>query len=501
MRPGTVSLANRTARAGEWRLASAVATALLQLAIGVLLARLLSPADFGMTGLALITLGLAQSFTNHGVGGAVVQRATLTQRHIRVGFTFSVLFALAMAAAIAAAADTVAVVVRNPSVSPLLRALSLGLPLRAVGVVGEALLRRQLDFKRLFLVDAGSLALGYGVVAVTLASLGFGAWSLVWGSLCQTALASAGQFSVVRHSVRPLIAWHELVDLLRFGLGAAISRTVNFAALQGDKVVAGRWMGAASLGLYERAYALMQLPTTYVAVVMTGVLFPALAQVQDEPARLRRGYLVATQFTALIAAPAMVGIMVSAPYLVPVLYGPKWDGAVVPLQILCAAGYFRALYHLGTAVLQGVGRVYSELLIQVLYACLVIGGSLLAMVFGVAGVAAAVGVAILVMFVATANLALRATQTAWHEYFHAQRVAFVLAAITAIITIPLRKLLETMNAPPFIILLSVIVGSVVPTCVGLAWSISLPGLEPLRARLPGWGVRLIGAIRRPHDPC
>ena len=258
-------------------------------------------------------------------------------------------------------------------------------------------------------------------------------------------------------------------------------------------------MGVASLGLYERAYSLMLLPSTYVAVVMSGVLFPAVAQVQKEPARLRRGYLVATQFTALIAAPAMVGIMVAAPYLVPLVYGPQWSGTVVPLQILCAAGYFRALYHLGSVVLQGVGRVYSELLIQLVYACLVIGGSLVGLRFGLAGVAAAVGGAILIMFVATADLVLRATHTAWRDYLRVQLGGLVIATVTAGITVAARRLLESLSAPPLLIVLGVIVGSALPACAGIAWHIAAPGLEPLRARLPSWGIRLLAVIRPLQD--
>src|SRR5439155_23366379 len=116
---------------------------------------------------------------------------------------------------------------------------------------------------------------------------------------------------------------------LHFGFGAAMSACVNYVALNGDNFVVGRWSGAASLGLYNRAYTLMNLPFTYAASVMSGVLFPAFAYVQGEPVRLRRGYLLTTQITAVIAAPSMATMAVAAPHLVRALYGPQWSGVVI----------------------------------------------------------------------------------------------------------------------------------------------------------------------------
>ena len=172
-------------------------------------------------------------------------------------------------------------------------------------------------------------------------------------------------------------------------------------ALNSDNFVVGRWIGAASLGLYSRAYTLMNLPFTYASAVMSSVLFPAFAQVQGEPPRVRRAYLLLTQLTAMVAASAMATMAVVAPHFVRALYGSRWNGAVLPLQILCVAGYFRALYHLGGVVAQSVGRVYGELRNQTIYAGLVIAGALIGSRFDLPGVAVGVSGAILFMFLAT----------------------------------------------------------------------------------------------------
>jgi O-antigen/teichoic acid export membrane protein len=279
-----------------------------------------------------------------------------------------------------------------------------------------------------------------------------------------------------------------------------LSACVNYVALNGDNFVVGRWIGAASLGLYGRAYALMNLPYTYAAGVMSGVLFPAFAQIQGDQARLRRAYLVVTQLTAIVAAPAMGTMAIAAPHLVRSLYGPRWDGVVVPLQILCLAGYFRALYHLGGVVAQSVGLVYSELWRQVVYASLVTTGAFVGSRYSLAGVAVGVDAAILYMFVATGQLALRATGMSWALYLRVQLAAVVTALVTSGVALSVRLVLEAYRASSVVIALAVVAAAAVPWSVGLLWNLGERDFEPLRGRLPGWCARLADTLRRRFAP-
>ena len=331
--PPMHTLTDRTARAAQWRFTGSAFASISQLVVGVLLARLLTPADFGVMALAWVVLGLARYLGDLGIGGAVVQRAALTERHVRTAFTFSGLLGVGAATILAAAAPLGAAALRNPQVTSVLRLLAIGVGVQGAAVVSAALLRRQLDFRRQSFIDIGSYLLGHGGVAVGLALLGYGVWSLAWGSLAQTVVASAAQLAVVRHAMRPLLGRRELADLLHFGLGSAAIAGVNYVALNADNFVIGRLSGAVSLGLYTRAYTLMNVPYTYASSIISSVLFPAFAQVQAEPARLRRAYLMLTQFTAMIAASAMGTMAIAAPHLVRSLYGPQWTGVVLPLQV------------------------------------------------------------------------------------------------------------------------------------------------------------------------
>jgi O-antigen/teichoic acid export membrane protein len=170
-------LSVRAARAAKWRFAGAIVGGASQFAIGILLARLLAPDDFGLVALAFVVLGLAQPFGDLGLGGALIQRASLTDRHVRAAFTLSALFGLGIAALMVAAAPLGAAAMGDPRVTPVLRVLPLGLALQSTALAADALLRRRLAFERLFVIDVGSHVVGYGGVAVALALSGYGVWS------------------------------------------------------------------------------------------------------------------------------------------------------------------------------------------------------------------------------------------------------------------------------------------------------------------------------------
>jgi PST family polysaccharide transporter len=467
----TEPLTRCTARAAQWNFVASALGAVSQFGTGVLLARLLAPEDFGIVVLALVVVVLVQPLSDLGVGNALIQRPALTERHVRCAATFAAVLGSAVAVAIGLIAPWAAAVLGDHRVAPVLRLLAAGIAIRGLAVAADALLRRQLDFRRQAAILTVSNLAGYGGVGVTLALSGHGVWSLAWGALAQTTLAAGGQLLVVRHSGRPLLARRELAELLHFGIGAAFSAWANQLALQGDNLVVGRWLGPISLGFYDRAYSLMNAPRACFASVISGVLFPAMSHVQDEPARLRRGYLVASRLTSLVAAPSMATLGVAAPHLIPALYGSEWIGMVLPLQILCVAGYFRALYNLGGPVAQSVGRVYGELWRQIVYAVLVIGGSVIARPYGVTGVAVAVTVAILFMYIAIGNLAIGATATTWGDYLRVQRDGLIISAITALTALLSRQLLEAAHMSPVFTALLILACSALSWCAGVAWSL------------------------------
>jgi O-antigen/teichoic acid export membrane protein len=470
-------------------------SAVARFAIGLLLARLLTPADFGLVALAFVVTGFAQPIGDLGIGGAIIQRRTITPRHLRAAFTLSVLIGFGVALALAAAAAPIAALLRDERVGPVLRVVASSFAVQGFSVTASGVLRRRLDFRRLFFIETGSYVVGYGGVAVLLATLGYGVWSLVAAVLVQTLVSCVAQLASARHPVRPLFARGEWRDLLHFGIGSGASSWINYLAMNADDFIVGRTLGVASLGLYARAFGLMNLPFTYVVSAIGGVLFPAFAQLQDDRPRLRRAYLTATRLTALIVGGGMSTMAVSAPYLVPALYGPRWIGVVPPLQILCAAGYFRALYHVGGVVAHSVGLVYSDLKRQAFYAALVIAGSLAGAAYGLRGIALGVSVAILAMFIATGQLALRITGTSWNEYARIQFAPLSIAIVSGACAFGARAVLARSHARDGIVAGCMLVAASVPWSAGALWVLGSRDLQSVCARLPRWCRRMVAFVR------
>ncbi len=482
MTPSGGGLADRAARAAKWRFATSAVGAVSQFLIGILLARLLLPSDFGLMALAFVLLGLARPLGDLGFGQAMVQRADLTERHIRTGFTVALLFGFTVALVFLAAAPLCALILRDARVVPALRGLSATFAVSGAAVAADALLRRRLDFKRLFFIDAGSYLVGYGGIACALALLHYGVWSLVAGTFVQAVVSTTAKLASVRHSVKPCLGRRELTELLGFGFASSMSGCVNYVALNADNFVVGRIIGAAGLGLYNRAYMLMNVPHTYASNVMSSVLFPAFSELQGEPARLRRAFMLLTELAAMIAAPAMVTMAIAGPYLVRGLYGERWMGVVAPLQILCIAGYFRSLYHLGGIAAQSRGRVYPELRNQTVYAVLVVAGASVGARYGLVGVAGGVDVAILCMFVLTGQLAMNVTALHWQRYFGVQMGAVITAALTGACGLLVRHFMEETRAPSIVIAMAILAAAAAPWCASMLWTLGRADFAPVLPR-------------------
>ncbi len=459
------TLADRTMTAAQWRFSGSILQAGLRFAIGILLARLLTPDDFGLVAFALVIVGAAGLLTDLGFGPALVQRRSMTERHIRVCFTASSLLGLTTAAALFTMAPLCGSVLHNAALPPVVRLLAITFVFTGAGATAHSLLRRTLDFRRLFFIGLLSYTVGYACIGVGTALLGFGVWSLVYAAVAETFLSNALAVAVVRHPVRPLMARHEVGQLLHFGVGANLNMIANYTAGNGDKFVVGQALGAAALGLYARAFNLMKLPMEYFDGVMWAVLFPAFSEIGQDSARLGRAYLMGVQATAVVAGPMMAGMIVAAPHIIAGLYGPRWLGASAPFQLLCLVGFFRAFDNVGGALTHASGRVYREVIRQSVYALLVIGGSLAGTVYGVNGVAIGVAIAILYMYVAMAQLSLAIIGREWRAFFRAQVPGVILGVAVATVAVTVRAVLEPVGVASAFILLALVSTSLATTAI------------------------------------
>jgi PST family polysaccharide transporter len=429
----------------------AIITGIGQLVVTAVLARLLSPADYGLAGLAAVYVGLAAILAQFGIGPALIQRAELTPRIIRAGFTATVLIGLLTTTLVWLTAPLAAQVLGNAALTPIIRGLSFTFVLANPGFVAEGLTERSLAWRRLMWVEVAAFMLGYAIPALVLAAAGFGVWAIVGSTLGQNLVRSVALLTLQPHPKWPRIG-PELCELLRFGSGFTLARAFNYGAGQGDNFVVGRVLGILALGYYSRAFKLMMILVTYFATVVTKVLFPVMSRLQGQPERLRSTYLTGTAVLGLISAPLGAVMVVTAPEIVAVVLGPKWTPAILPFQILTAGIMFRNVYLMAYCLDGALGRMRNRTLRDGIYALAVILGSSIGTRFGLTGVATGVVLAITLNYFVGAAMSLHLLGATWREYAHSQAPGIGLGVLTAAVAVALRLGLTAAGAGPFLVL-------------------------------------------------
>ncbi len=431
-------LRERTLKGMMWVAWGGGVIAILKVAVLVILTRLLSPADFGVVGAALIIIGFSLTFSQLGLGPALVQRPVLEPRHISTAFLASTVFGLLVAGLVWLAAPLVADFFRMEQLAPVVRALALMFPIVGASTVAENLLQRELRFRLLANADVVAYGVGYGLVGGVLAFRGWGVWALVAAQLTWAALKAAIVLRYAPPRFGPRPTWGCFGELMHFGVGQSAARLSAFAADQADNLVVGRWLGPVSLGLYSRAYQLMAVPTMLLGDVLDRVLFPTMARVQDDPRRLASAYLEGTAILALVTLPVGVIAAVLAPELVAVAFGNRWEGLVAPFQVLALGMMFRTSYRMSDSLSRATGKVYRRAWRHAAYAIMVFLGAWIGHHWGVTGVAVGVLCALFVNYVLMAHLGLSVGQISWTRFVQAQvpalRLTLVVGALTLAVT-------------------------------------------------------------------
>ena len=331
----------RTAAGGVlWTASSQALRQILQVAITAILARRLVPDDFGLIGMAAVTLAFVAPLNELGMGSALVQRRELTPGHASAVFWSQVGIATGAGLLLALIAPYIAFFFRRGDLAPLLRLMCFNLPIGAMAAAPQALLLRSLRFRTLAMVETISLA-GAGIVGAGMALSGWGVWSLAGQALAGTLLTTAlllplSGFNPLARGAAPRAA--HIRELAGFSAPLTGYQLLNYASRNLDDILIGRMLGAGALGYYSMAYRVMMYPLQKVSGVVGRVSFPAFSSLQDDLPRVRRGYLKAVQYIALVTFPMMAAVMVAAPQLTHVLFGPGWAPVAPLILVLSLAG-------------------------------------------------------------------------------------------------------------------------------------------------------------------
>lgn len=414
-----------------WSAATAAVGQALSFIIGVALARLLSPEDFGVFAAIIVFLEIGSSFVSSGLVSALIQHQATSPRHYSTAFVAQLVLAIAICSVFLAVSSWVGDFFHSPVAGQILAVMSVYFLILPFISIPTALLRKRIDFRSTGLADTVQQLVA-GSMAVLLAWFGWGVWSLVYGRLIGYGMNAAQLAYCARWRPRLDFDWTALQDLLPFSVRVTLANIVNDVAVKIDYVLVGRLLGPVQLGLYHRAYYLMTLPLNRVTTSLNVVLYPAFSQLQHDERALKEGLLKATCYASIFGFPALVGLFWIAPGFVTSVYGEAWSGSVTPLQIMCAAGLLLTVEPIAVSAIMAKGYVGVELKRQLIYFCALLLGVTIGSYWGIAGVACGVSLASALFFVLLQRLLWSCLGLTWKEY-----VAVLTPAIRGCLTLSL----------------------------------------------------------------
>lgn len=347
----------RSAALGSFALVSG--RTLTMFLFSLVLARILGPEPFGLVAIALVFVGIGQLLVDAGAGAAVVQSERIDDSVVRSAFTLQLGLGFLFTIALATTAQLWEAFFRMPGLGAVLLWISPIFLIQSLAIVSASLMRRDLRQARLNGIQLGSYLIAFGAVAIPMAVLGWGVWSLVAGQLLQAFLMTLGVVTAQPHPWALRRPWRE-PSLLRFGRTVLGVNLLNIAIENLDRLVVGRRLSATDTGLYSRAYTNARIGPDSVVMALQSSLFSGFSRRQGDDAATSRAFEAALNLVYLLVTPFLAFVACLAPQIAVALYGAEWEPMGEPLRILALAMFF----HVGTALsgplLWARDRVSSE---------------------------------------------------------------------------------------------------------------------------------------------
>jgi O-antigen/teichoic acid export membrane protein len=385
-------LKEKTIRGGVARMAAQVANFVLRIGSLMVLARMLNPRDFGLVGMVTAFTGILNLFRDFGLSTATVQRAEVSEDQISTLFWINLFVGAVLAVLAVALAPVVAAFYHEPRLLWITAVLATSFLFNAAGVQHSAIVQRQMRFTALAVINTVSLIVST-VVAIAMAEWGYGYWALVAMTIAGPLISTAGLWMAVKWMPGRPRRRAGLRSMIRFGGTITLNGAVMYVAYNLEKVLLGRFWGAEAIGIYGRAYQLVNIPTDNLNSAVGEVAFSALSRVQDDPPRLKSYFLKGYSLVLALTLPITIVCTIFAREAISVLLGPKWTEAVPIFRLLAPTILIFAMINPFSWLLFAIGKVGRSLKIALVIAPLVIAGYLIGLPYGPKGVALGYSVA------------------------------------------------------------------------------------------------------------
>lgn len=361
-----------------WGAISTGTVVALQLVFMAIMARLLSPADFGLVAIANVCLRFLSYFSQMGISPAIVQKKQLSASDLAAALSVSLTISAISFLAIVLLAPWLAAFFEMPQLQLVIQVLSINFILTGLFAVSGALVRREMRFKALALIEMLSYVAGYGCVGIVMATQGYGVWALVGATLTQSLVTGCASYFVSRHALSVRHDKASRAHFISFGGRFSVIGFLEFLSSNLDAILIGKFFGEAISGLYNRALLVANLPIQQPANVFSRALFPLLSKMDDSNNQQLKALQLSTLVVGGYAFAVSAGISAASANIIAVLLGEKWHEAAAILEILSFSVGPLFVSHVFGVTYDSLGRLNEKLRIQcislVLLVALIVSG-------------------------------------------------------------------------------------------------------------------------------
>lgn len=350
-----MTLKSKTIHGLKWSFIDSFASTVVQLVIGIILARILTPREFGLIGMLAIFIAISQSFIDSGFSSALTRKKNCTQNDYSTIFYFNLGVGVFLYLLLIIFNKVISSFFNEPQLGPLVIVLGFTLVLNAIAIIQRTILVKEINFKQQARVTFVASVIS-GFIGLFMALQGYGVWSLVGMTVSKSALISF--FLWIWSSWKPSFVFSKdsFKELFPFGSKLLLSGLIDTIYQNIFYLIIGKYYSALDLGYYTRAEQLSAFPSKNLNTIISRVSYPVLASIQDDPIRLKSVYKKQIKSTMFLTFVLMLGLAATSQSLILTLLGEKWLPSVLYLQLLCIIGMLYPLHALNLNMLQVQGR-------------------------------------------------------------------------------------------------------------------------------------------------
>lgn len=453
-----MSLKQKTVHGLTWSFIDQFANLGITFVVGIVLARLLTPREFGLIGMISIFIAVSYTFVNSGFTQALIRKKNCSQTDYSTVFYFNLAASIIFFIILFTASQVISDFFQEPELKRILQVLGLLLIIDALSLIQRTVLTKDINFKLQAKVSLIS-SLSSGIIAIVMAYKGFGVWSLVAQRISRQTIKTALLWFWAYWSPILIFSKKSFNELFGFGSKLLASSILDTVYRNVYLLVIGKYFSAQELGFYTRADQFQKLPSQNLNGIISSVTYPVLSSIQDDIPRLRTNYQKLIRSTMMVTFVFMLGMAAVAKPMILTLIGQKWLPSVIYLQMLCFVGMFYPLHALNLNMLKVLGRSDLYLKLEIIKKIMAVPIIIIAIVWGIKFMIAGMIVNNIIAFFLNSHWSGRLIGYSSLEQIKDLLPAFFLASSMATIVFSIEKLIPFSPALKFS--LQIVTGAII----------------------------------------